>query len=145
MQNNIPGNTPSDAFNCFDLDPEPGFSRAVFERTDAGDVDLEYNFQGLTAPPSVVEGGRYNDLLFAVTYDGKIVAIQIDDDHFGEVARVFADGAFEIQLRDAAGVPLSEIRGLVVSNLEQNLFTLTNVRGGEADVGHGFGALHYLY
>ncbi|MBT7256111.1 MAG: tandem-95 repeat protein [Planctomycetaceae bacterium] len=152
MQNNIPGNTPSDAFNGFDLDPEAGFSVAVFERTDAGDVDLEYNFQGLTAPPSVVEGGRYNDLLFAVTYDGKIVAIQIDDDHFGEVARVFVDGQFEIQMVDTAGAPLSDIRSLVIGNLEQNLFNLTDLRGGpdilegsnpptDIDKGHGIDQL----
>ena len=150
MQVNIPGNTPSDAFNGLDLDPEPGFSVAVFERTDAGPVALEYNFQGLTAPPFAVEGGRYNDLLFAVTYDGKIVAIQIDDDHFGEVARIFVDGEFEIQLVDTAGVPLSDIRSLVIGDLEQNLFTLTNTRGGadileggvdDIDKGHGIDLL----
>ncbi|MCP3696714.1 MAG: hypothetical protein GY917_31250, partial [Planctomycetaceae bacterium] len=120
----------------------------VFERVgpDGAPVfnDLDLNFQGLVAPPAIVEGGRYANLLFGLTDDGEIVAIQTDQDHFGEVARVFSNGEYMID------TGLVDARGLAFSNLEQNLFNVTGARGSadllegginDNDKGHGIDLL----
>ncbi|SMP52868.1 pre-peptidase C-terminal domain-containing protein [Neorhodopirellula lusitana] len=83
------------------------------------------NFTGLRAGPSSLEDGRYSDLLFATTANGRIYAFNTA----GELQNVFAGGQSSI----ATGV--FNAQGLDFATLDYNLWHVTDDR--ESDAGHG--------
>jgi hypothetical protein len=103
-------------------------------------VDLvSIEFAGLSAPPRNVDGQAYrDDLLFAIDKGGRMHAFDLE----GQLQNVFADGRSSVQIFDANGVPLSfngqgDVTGLTFSNLDYNLWHVTDTRGGDA--GHNGG------
>ena len=120
----------------------------VSNPTSAGGAQLNYvdaaydlvgiSFAGLTTPPRNADGTAYrDDLLFAVDTGGRLYAFDLS----GELQPIFVDGQSSIQIRTAAGTSLSAngqgaVSGLTFSNLDYNLWHVTDTRG--TDAGHGF-------
>jgi hypothetical protein len=105
----------------------PGLNQFVNTNYIATSLDdLEgIEFSGLTAGPQNVEGGRYANLLFATDTNGRLYAFNTA----GVLQPIFVNGATSV----ATG--LTEVNGLAFSQLDRNLWNLTNNRG--ADPGHG--------
>lgn len=89
------------------------------------------NFQGLTAGPPNLQGGRYADLLFGITGGGRVYAFNTD----GILQPVFEDGATFVD----TGV--GGAQGLAFSTLDYNLWHATNFETGDPfrhlEEGHG--------
>lgn len=102
----------SDRGGLWRIDNARSNPTAVYIGSSAEDL-LGLQFAGLTAGPQTVEGGAYSNLLFAVTTSGNIVAFNAA----GELQPIFADGATSIS------TGLSGARGLVFSNLDENLWS----------------------
>lgn len=87
-------------------------------------------FGGLTAAPASVENGAYDDLMFAITTDGLMFAI----DTVAQAQPIFLNGA------DSVDTGIDNAHGLSFGTLERNLWNLTDVRDGtnqEGVDGHG--------
>jgi hypothetical protein len=91
---------------------------------DAVQVDPGLNFSGLTLGPQNAEGGRFAQMFFATTADGRLAAVNTD----GELQPVFANGATVISTGQSAV-------GLAFSPLDFNLWHPTESR--RDDAGHG--------
>lgn len=87
-------------------------------------------FTGLTVGPRNVDGGRYADLLFGTTSDGRVYAFNTD----GVLQPVFSGGRTNIDIDDNGAV-----RGIAFSTLDRNLWHVTENRGD--DPGHGINPL----
>lgn len=111
------------------------------------------NFTALTSGPEDVEGGRYADLLFGLTAQGRLYAF----DTAGHLQPIFSGGATNIQLRyrePTTGnvVPLTNAHGLAFSDLDTNLWHVTpDIPNNpfvdyqrQNDPGHGGGASLYF-
>ncbi len=83
-------------------------------------------FTGLVSGPDNVDGGRYADLLFGTTADGRVYAFNTA----GELQPIFAGGRTNINVGGNGSV-----RGLAFSTLDYNLWHVTGTRG--EDAGHG--------
>ena len=94
---------------------------AVDTATDLTGID----FQGVTTGPPNVEGGIYEDMLFAVDSKGVMYAF----DTTGKLQPVFLDGNSSVQLTDNNNNPLGDathlVHGISFSNLDTNLFHTT--------------------
>ena len=93
---------------------------------------LGINFTGLTVGPQSTEGGRYANMLFATSEDGRIYAFNTS----GQLQAVFNNGATSV----ATGI--TGLRGLAFSPVEENPWHVTGRRG--ADAGHGINASYDL-
>ena len=93
--------------------------------TEPGEEPKGIRFEGLAAGPKNVEGGRYADLLFGISRTGDLYAFDTE----GVLQPVFANGALTVN----TGV--SGVTGLDFGRLTENLWQITDVRGG--DPGHG--------
>ncbi|MEC7565996.1 MAG: Ig-like domain-containing protein [Planctomycetota bacterium] len=119
-----------------EADGTGGFTKNEFIGP-GGDPLLQ--FQGLTAIPDnlALEGGRYEHLLFAITNNGQVVAINVenpeDEDSFGELMRVFQDNAWFLDSGIAPG--RAGFRGLAFDDNIENPWTTTTDKGD--DLGHG--------
>ena len=82
-------------------------------------------FAGLTAGPAV-ENGRYSDVLFGISDDGVLYALNTA----GELQPVF------VNEQTSVSTGLFAVTGLAFSTLERNLWTVTTERS--LDDGHGF-------
>jgi hypothetical protein len=111
----------------------------VTSPTSTGGAQLNYinsavdlvgkSFSGLTTPPRNVDGTAYrDDLLFAVDTGGRLYAFDLD----GLLQPIFADGQSSIQIEANGQGP---VNGLTFSNLDYNLWHVTNTR--DTDAGHG--------
>ncbi|MEO8493591.1 MAG: PPC domain-containing protein, partial [Planctomycetota bacterium] len=83
------------------------------------------NFSALAAGPTNLEGGRYANILFGIDAAGVLYAFDTD----GIRQPIFADG------RSSVATGLVGVDGLAFSNLDYNLWHVTNNRN--ADLGHG--------
>lgn len=107
--------------------------------TDEGGNPI--SFVSLDAGPNLVSGGDYANVLFAMTDDGAMYAITLQDDAFGNEeaikAPVFAGGRTSITTAMGQGVNLgsANITGVAFSTLNRNLWHMTSTRSGDA--GHG--------
>lgn len=88
-------------------------------------TNLGTSFTSLVAGPDEVEGGKYANMLFAMTITGNLMAF----DTAGILQPVFFDG------QDTLNVGIPGTTGLAFSTLDRNLWQTTSVRGGDA--GHG--------
>jgi hypothetical protein len=103
-----------------------GIPSAVTTYVASSRNELEgIEFSSLTAGPAGVENGRYANMLFATTQDGRVYAM----DTAGHLQSVFLNGATSVD------TGLSDVNGLAFGNLTKNLWTQTTNRGG--DTGHG--------
>ncbi len=97
-----------------------------------GSIPTNIDFVGLAAGPRNVENGRFANTLFAIDSIGRIYAFDVAGG-FPEssvtVAPIFADG------RSVVATGISGATGLDFSNLDVNLWHLTDRRFGDA--GHG--------
>lgn len=116
----------------------------VVNPLSAGGAQLSYiddavdlvgiEFAGLTTPPRNVDGTAYrDDLLFGVDTGGRIYAFDLS----GQLQPIFADGASSVQIVDNNGTPLSsngqgDVTGFAFSNLDYNLWHVTDSRRGDA-------------
>src|SRR6185503_15553543 len=91
-----------------------------------GDNGQPIAFTALTAGPLAAEGGKYANMLFGITTDGTLYAV----DTLGNLQPVFVNN------QTSAETGLSAISGLTFSTLDRNLWTVTGNRG--ANLGHGF-------
>jgi hypothetical protein len=97
-------------------------------KTDsANPVDVA--FEGLTIGPANVENGAYADTLFAISRDGTLYALTTDN-VTAEKSPIFLDGATSIR----TNLGNNDVRGLVFTTLDYNLWHVTNQRG--TDAGH---------
>lgn len=141
------------AFDPFDQD----FTDGSVESTFLGDIGAMIglpgiSFQGLAAGPDNIEPiadafgnltGRYEEIMFAISEDGILAAIDVSQVNFnfgaisGSVtpAPIFVDGASFIQLTDEDGFNLNNITGLDFGTLTRNLWHVASRHGG--DLGHG--------
>jgi hypothetical protein len=94
----------------------------------------------LTPGPPTVEGGAYNQTLFASTSGGDLLAF----DALGQPRNVFVNGQSRVSTAYTFGLSLFtsvfNFQGLSFSPLDQNLWHVTPTRGGDApaDLGqHG--------
>lgn len=108
------------------MNPDTGAGGASLDyiETSADDL-LGIEFTGLSTGPQHVEGGRYQDILFATDASGNIYAFNTD----GELQPIFLDGATSI----STGV--TDLQGVTFSTLDFNLWHASTTRGG--DPGHG--------
>ncbi|MEZ6120178.1 MAG: hypothetical protein R3C28_26900 [Pirellulaceae bacterium] len=107
-------------------------TRGRYVATVMDDEGEPVNFQGLTAGPANVEGGAYRRLLFAITNDGELYALDTD----GVPQPIFVDGQTHVSTGVRGAV------GLEFGGLDQNLWKITQQRGG--DVGHsGANSLYF--
>jgi len=83
------------------------------------------SFAGLTSGPVATEGGRYRDMLFGIDQGGVIHAFDTN----GVLQPVLLDGVSSIQ------TGTTSIEGIHFGTLEENPWTFTGDRAGEA--GHG--------
>lgn len=87
-------------------------------------VDLVgINFQGLSAGPPNLQGGRYADILFGITNTGRIYAF----DTQGVLQPVFANGATFVD------TGIVGARGLAFSTLDYNLWHVTSYEPENGD------------
>jgi hypothetical protein len=86
---------------------------------------LGINFQALAAGPRNIDGGSFSDILFGIDVNGRLHAFDTN----GVLQPVFANGQTSID----TGV--FNANGLAFSNLDTNLWHLTNQRA--QDAGHG--------
>lgn len=104
------------------------------------------SFTGVSYGPRAVEGGEFEDVLFATTEDGWLYAFRLVEDAdtgetTAEIANVFFNGRGAVELTFLAnGLPVngsapSGPSGLAFSNLVVNPFHVTNDRFD--DLGHG--------
>ncbi len=99
-------------------------TRSTWVRVSASNVvNLGSSFSGLTEGPQNLEGGRFANILFAVTTGGQIFAL----DTAGNLQAEFALGT-------SATMPTSSV-GIAFSPLDFNLWHPTMQR--RADAGHG--------
>ena len=89
------------------------------------DVPSSVQFTGLTAGPSNLQNGAYENLLFATASNGSIYAFNTA----GELQPIFAFGATSVN------TGINGLNGLAFSTLDFNLWNPTYRRSG--DVGHG--------
>lgn len=94
-------------------------------------------FQGLTAAPENLDGGRYAGGFFAITNTGRLVCIQLNA--LGTTAslmeNVFDNNRDGVPESKVSNVVLSGATGLAFSPLDVNLWHPTTARA--ADAGHG--------
>ncbi len=117
------------------LDPNTG---DVLKRFDFGNSP-DFSFQGLTLGPQNVEGGIYKNLVFAISGNGRIYAIDTDAAEAAPnvltptsiLENVFSGGA---SFTTIAGLP-SKAVGLAFSPLDFNMWHPTTKRA--SDSGHG--------
>ncbi|MCA9049105.1 MAG: PPC domain-containing protein, partial [Planctomycetaceae bacterium] len=105
------------------------------------------DFQGLAAGPDDIEPltsasfrGRYEDILFAISSDGLLVAIDIggittSGSGTVELAPIFFDSQSFIQLTDENGFTLNNITGLDFGTLTRNLWHLSGRNNGDTGSG----------
>ncbi|MBM4001407.1 MAG: tandem-95 repeat protein [Planctomycetes bacterium] len=96
------------------------------------------NFEGLSAAPQSVEGGRYSNILFGMTHDGRLGAFNGQPTATGvaipgQLEPIFFDGQTLVQMT-TDGI----VTGIAFSNLQSNLWHASVNRGGDA--GHGVNA-----
>ena len=92
-----------------------------------------FGFTSLVAAPAGVENGAYNNVLFAMTNTGRLVAFYrqtIGAQTAGQLAPVFFDGQSSVSTTLGGGTT-----GLAFSTLHRNLWATTTHRGDDA--GHG--------
>lgn len=145
------------AFDPFDTDFTAG--NGSVESTFLGDIGAMIGipgieFQGLAAGPDDIEAvpgafgsleGRYEDIMFAISEDGILVAIDVSQVtfNFGAIsgtvtpAPIFVDGASFIQVFDEDGFPLNNVTGLDFGTLTRNLWHVSS--RDIDDTGHGAG------
>lgn len=83
-------------------------------------------FAGLSVGPQQLQNGAYADLLFGISRSGRLYAF----DTLGQLQPIFVDGQTSVQT-GAVG----EVTGMAFSNLDRNLWHVTNNRAN--DPGHG--------
>lgn len=141
--------------NLYAVTDQGGFFE-IIQPTQVGGADVDYidtsagliglNFQGLTVMPAYVEGGNlrddldnstpqstgaYHDLLVGITEDGTLYAFDTN----GVLQPVFMDGQSSIRITDpfnrdnSASNVLGSVHGISFSNLDENLWHLTQDRG----------------
>jgi hypothetical protein len=108
------------------LNPMSDNASANYISTSAADLQ-GINFQGLSAGPTITEGGRYANMLFGVDGTGRVFAF----DTTGALQPVFVDGTTSI----ATGI--ANANGIDFSTLEESPWNLSAGIGRGADPGHG--------
>lgn len=96
-------------------------------------------FAGLTTGPQNVEGGRYANLLFGITTTGELICFNT----LGVPQPVFLNGATSVQIAMPSGG--NTINGVAFSNLDVNLWHVSNVTPGNAGVGDSGSNLYFGY
>lgn len=100
-------------------------SVSTYEAGSDSYVPVNSVFTGLTTAPESVENGAYANMLFALTSNGDLFAINVQ----AEAQPIFVDGA------DRLSTGVNNAHGLAFSTLERNLWNVTN---SQANVpGHG--------
>ncbi len=94
------------------------------------------HFQGLAAGPANVEGGRYADTLFAIDDNARLYAF----DTQGFLQPIFVDGNTNVD----TGLT-GQINGLAFSNLDYNLWHVTNGVGPGNNPGSQPNSLYFGY
>ncbi|MAR10467.1 MAG: hypothetical protein CL681_10895 [Blastopirellula sp.] len=97
-----------------------GGARAEFITLVGDGAGNALNFAGLVTGPDDVEGGAFSDLLFGITEDGRMVALNT----VGAKQPIFVDGQDIVQ----TGLT-NNVTGLAFSNLDVNLWHFTANRG----------------
>ena len=108
---------------------------ATYIATSAPDL-AGIDFSGLTAGPVATENGRYGNLLFGTTRDGRLYAF----DTSGVLQPVMVDGQTSVQMHISTSIPLSSypsgsgagfdfanggVQGIAFSSLDRNLWHVT--------------------
>jgi VCBS repeat-containing protein len=93
------------------------------------DTGNPISFTDLTIGPNDTEGGIYSDILFGIASNGRMYAIGTQGAEYGMLQPIFARGAFSISTGVVGATALD------FSNLDENLWSVTNRRG--TDAGHG--------
>lgn len=88
-------------------------------------ADLGVQFAGLTAGPKQAENGAYANMLFGISRTGQLYAFDTN----GVLQPIFADGATSVSTGSTG------VTGLAFSNLDKNLWHVSNNR--RTDAGHG--------
>lgn len=95
-------------------------------------------FEGLTTAPQEVEGGRYLNLLFGMSHDGRLVAFNAYPTLSGVEVPGQLEPVFFQRQKVLHTVTYGTVTGLAFSNLQANLWGATLSRAGDA--GHGVNA-----
>ncbi len=109
------------------LDPTLNVSGRIGNYVTTATDLIGLNFSGLSVGPQSVEGGRFANLLFGVTFAGDVYAF----DTLGRLQPVFVGGATSINIGP-------NTTGIDFSTLDYNLFHVSERRA--ADPGHGIDA-----
>ncbi|MCU0960896.1 MAG: dockerin type I domain-containing protein [Pirellulaceae bacterium] len=104
------------------LDPTWGFVNSTTFVANIGGIE----WAGLSAGPQQLEGGLYSDLLFGISRTGSLYAFNTS----GVLQPIFVNGWTSVQT-GATG----QVTGLAFSNLDKNLWHVTDNR--DTDAGHG--------
>ncbi|WP_153557697.1 GEVED domain-containing protein [Roseimaritima sediminicola] len=117
----------SDAGGLYRVTNPTGYTQGnIGDYVDTATDLVGINFTGLVRGPQTVEGGRYSNLLFGTTADGRVYAFNTA----GELQPIFVGGQTNI---DANGN--GAVRGVAFSTLDRNLWGVTGTR--RLDPGHG--------